>query len=188
MISSHTYHKILENYTQQHLLFFFPELLLWLVNPWFKRTLTFPFSYNYDSSRFFFFPCFNNSLHAKFRDYFIICPVFALTSKYVKLYSPAFSRPSSSLTCLSSKSHLFPNRIMMLLSLMFWLHRSIHSGRLVKLFSSGLVEKYCWRQRRWMRWLLPWGSWGWGSGSVPGRRCPRTGCAMPFGWRWLSWP
>ena len=138
-------HQLKIKSTQQHFFPFFPDPpLLSLSIALFSRTLTFPFfSSNSDSSTLFFLPCFSNSLHAKFNDSFISCPVFALTSKYVKLYSPAFCLASSSPTCLSSKSHLFPSNTMMLFSLMFWLHRSIHSGKLLKLFSSALKHNYC---------------------------------------------
>lgn len=86
---------------------------------------------------YFLFSLINYS-HAKFKAYFMFSPVLALTSKNFKPYYWDLASISYFVTCLSSRSHLFANNKVTHFYPMFWLQRSIHSGRCVKLLSSHL--------------------------------------------------
>lgn len=63
-------------------------------------------------------------------------PVFALHSKYLSPYSAALASACYLVTYLCSRSDLFPSSTVTHFSPIFWLHKSIHSGKLLKLFSS----------------------------------------------------
>ena len=81
---------------------------------------------------------------------FILCPVFADTSRYVRPSSPILEDAiDDSTQRYPSRSHLFPTIIISASSPRTSLTLSIHLLRLVKELESILVVKYWWYRRRW---------------------------------------